>query len=68
MGNLLASLSNSTSALRAFERQLNVIQNNVSNASTPGYAKESVGLEALAFDPSNGSTGGVRAGAAVSGR
>ena len=30
---------------------LETAQNNVSNASTPGYAKQSISLHALAFDP-----------------
>jgi flagellar hook-associated protein 1 FlgK len=41
---------------------LETAQNNVSNASTPGYAKQSISLHALAFDPAGGATGGVRAG------
>lgn len=61
MGNLLASLSNSTNALRAFERQLNVIQNNVTNANTPGYVKQVQALVALRFDPAHGIAGGTQA-------
>ena len=62
MSNLLAMLSNSSSALDAYDRVLEVSQSNVANASTPGYAKQIMLLEALPFDPSQGLPGGVQAG------
>ena len=62
MGGLFGILGNSASALAAFQRALNVSQNNVGNASTPGYARQTQPLEALAFNPAVGLTGGVRAG------
>src|SRR3954447_11835058 len=62
MSNLLASLVSSADTLEAYGRVLEATQNNVSNASTPGYAKQSVELYALPFDPQGGATGGVRAG------
>jgi flagellar hook-associated protein 1 FlgK len=62
MSNLLASLLSSTTALQAYDRVLNVTQNNVSNASTPGYAKQRLYLSAMAFDQTSGSAGGIRAG------
>lgn len=68
MSNLLTSLLNSSNTLQAYGRVLEATQNNVSNASTPGYAKQRVDLEALAFDPAAGSMGGVRAGELVSSR
>jgi flagellar hook-associated protein 1 FlgK len=63
MANLLSSLLSSTSALRAYDRVLEVTQNNVANASTPGYVKQTLALDALSFAPEfGGEGGGVRAG------
>ena len=62
MPNLLSTLLNSASSLEAYERVLEVTQSNVANASTPGYAKQSLLLEALPFDPAQGFPGGVEAG------
>lgn len=68
MSNLLSSLRSSSNALAAFDRVLAVTQNNVANASTPGYARQSLMLEAMPFDLISGSIGGVRAGQVVSAR
>jgi len=68
MSNLLASLIASAGTLEAYGRVLEATQNNVANASTPGYAKQRIGLYALPFDPAGGVTGGVRAGDVVSSR
>ena len=68
MSNLLASLLSSAGTLEAYGRVLETAQNNVANASTPGYAKQRIDLHALAFDPASGATGGVRAGDLVSSR
>ena len=38
----------SVSALQAFQSAINVVGNNIANASTPGYAKESISLTAAA--------------------
>ncbi|MDQ6705838.1 MAG: flagellar hook-associated protein FlgK, partial [Acidobacteriota bacterium] len=59
MSSLFASLGASTGALAAFERVLDVTQNNVSNASTPGYAAQLATLQAQSFDPNHGLPGGV---------
>jgi flagellar hook-associated protein 1 FlgK len=48
-------------ALDAFQQALTVTQNNISNASTPGYARQSVNLEALPMDVASGLAGGVAA-------
>src|ERR1039458_6117657 len=68
MSNLLASLSSAAGTLQAYGQVLETAQNNVSNASTPGYAKEEVQLVALSFDPLVGTTGGVGVGQMVSAR
>jgi flagellar hook-associated protein 1 FlgK len=60
MSNLLASLVSSAGALDTYNRVLEVTQNNVANANTPGYARQSLQLRALPFDPQGGLTGGVR--------
>jgi flagellar hook-associated protein 1 FlgK len=66
MGGLFGTLNNSLDALRAFESALAVSQNNVSNASTPGYARQVSTLDAMSFDLSGGLTGGVQAGPTLS--
>ena len=65
---LFANLTSSVKALNAFEQSLEVAQNNVSNASTAGYAKQLATLNALPFQPQTGLLGGVRAGAPQSTR
>ena len=62
MGGLFSSLNSSLDAIESYESALNVSQNNVSNASTPGYASQTATLEALPFDPSSGLSGGVQTG------
>jgi len=62
MGGLFGALNNSLSALEAFQRALNVAQNNVSNAATPGYANQVATFEAQPFNLSGGLDGGVNSG------
>jgi flagellar hook-associated protein 1 FlgK len=59
MATLLSTLLSSSGALRAYDRVLEVTQNNVANASTPGYAKQVQSLYAMPFDADRGLTGGV---------
>lgn len=66
--SLFANLNSSANALRAFEQSLAVAQNNVSNASTAGYAKQLPTFDALPFQAQTGLTGGVQAGAPQSTR
>lgn len=61
MSNILASLATSGNALNVFQQALNVIQNNISNASTAGYATQSLNLEAQPLVVTGGLTGGVAA-------
>ncbi|HBY62961.1 MAG TPA: hypothetical protein DEH78_24320, partial [Solibacterales bacterium] len=58
MGSLFGSLLGTAGAMRAYERVLAVSQNNVTNASTPGYAKQIQHTEAMAFQPEAGLAGG----------
>jgi flagellar hook-associated protein 1 FlgK len=55
-------------ALDVFGQALQVTQNNVANASTPGYVKHGQTLEAMPFSPAEGLAGGVRAGEISSAR
>ena len=59
--NILASLTNSGNSLAVFEQALAVIQNNVNNSSTPGYATQSLNLEAQPLVVAGGLAGGVAA-------
>lgn len=61
MSNLLASLASAGNALDVFQQALNVVQNNVNNSSTPGYASQTTNLEAQPMDVTAGLTGGVAA-------
>lgn len=67
MSNILAGLVETANALSAFDQVLQVTQNNVANANTPGYAAQSVQLVAQPFDPP-GLQGGVAAGTIQSSR
>jgi flagellar hook-associated protein 1 len=68
MGNMLTALLNSANALQAVEQALTVTENNVVNASTPGYAKQTATFTALPFDLTVGPPGGVAAGPVQSSR
>lgn len=68
MSNILNSLLSSAGALNAYDQVLQVTQNNVANASTPGFVKHRQALLALPFDPRGGLIGGVRAGEVLSAR
>jgi len=68
MPDLFSALSNSANALKVFQRALTVVQHNVVNASTPGYAAQSLSLEAQPFQPNAGLPGGVTAGEIQSSR
>ncbi|HWC00853.1 MAG TPA: flagellar hook-associated protein FlgK [Bryobacteraceae bacterium] len=62
MANLFSSLGVTANAMRVFEQAIDVTGNNVTNASTPGYARQRTTLQAMAFDPLNGTIGGVSTG------
>src|SRR5579862_1554671 len=68
MSGLFSALSSSANALQAFQRALTVVQNNVVNSSTPGYAAQSLNLDAQPFQPGAGLPGGVSAGEIQSSR
>lgn len=68
MGNLLVSLRNTSEAMKVYERAMGVVQGNVANASTPGYAKQQQLLECMRFDLDHGLPGGVRSGGTLDSR
>ena len=68
MGNLLTSLLNTANSMRAVEQALTVTENNVINASTPGFARQTATFEPLPFDLTVGLPGGVRSGLVQSSR
>jgi len=68
VSSLNSSLLGASSALQAFQYALNATQNNIDNASTPGYAKQTVALQADPFDPAVGLTGGASPGPLVDSR
>ncbi|HWC98029.1 MAG TPA: flagellar hook-associated protein FlgK [Candidatus Sulfopaludibacter sp.] len=60
--SIISAMLTSAEALKAYDKVLSVTQNNVVNASTPGYARQSISLDAQKFDPFSGTVGGVVAG------
>jgi len=59
---LFASLNLAANSLQVIQQAIGVIQNNVTNASTPGYVQQNPTLIASAFDPSKSIAGGVQFG------
>lgn len=59
MGSLFSSLSSVANALQAFQQGINVTQNNVTNANSPGYAAQVPVMVSQSFQTEGGSTGGV---------
>ncbi len=47
MATITSSLGNAGSALDVIQQALNVVQANVSNSNTPGYATQQLSLNAL---------------------
>jgi flagellar hook-associated protein 1 FlgK len=69
MGSSLTSaLGNAGNALDVIQSALSVIQANVSNSSTPGYATQQVNLETAPLDSVSGMGGGVLNGGVQSSR
>jgi flagellar hook-associated protein 1 FlgK len=68
MGTLSTSLINSANALQVYSDALDVIQNNVTNANTPGYVEQTPTLVAQPFDLTTGAPGGVGLGPTQSSR
>ncbi len=68
MGNLSTSFINAAGSLGVYAGALQVTENDVTNANTPGYAKQAVALVAMPFDLVTGMPGGVSLGPTQSSR
>ena len=68
MSNLLSSLRSAADTLDALQQSVAVSQNNVMNASTPGYVRQTLPLAAREFLPGGGFLGGVETGTLKSSR
>ncbi len=66
--SLFATLRSVSGTLNAYERGLTISQNNVANASTPGYSRQVQSLQALPFDLRQGRAGGVESGQILNSR
>ncbi len=61
MSGLFGALNASSQSLAAFQQAIEISQNNVNNASTPGYAAQIADFSALSFNAQSGLAGGVSA-------
>ena len=68
MSSLSTTLFNAANAMQVYERAFNVIENNITNANTPGYVTQDQSLVAQPFNPAEGISGGVTAGPMISAR
>src|SRR5271156_6632951 len=59
MGTLFSALNTASNALSAFTKAIDVTQNNVANANTPGYAVQNPVMVSDAIQSYNGTLGGV---------
>jgi flagellar hook-associated protein 1 len=58
MGNLFSALSSASQSLQAFEQAIDVTQNNVTNANSPGYADQVPQLISQSFQSNTSGAGG----------
>ncbi len=68
MATITSSLGNAGSALDVIQQALSLVQANVSNSNTPGYASQQLNLQALPMDSANATGGGVASGGVISSR
>jgi len=68
MANILTSLTSAANSMATYERELEVVQNNTTNADTPGYVNQTLELESLPFSVEGGQAGGVGVGQLLSAR
>lgn len=69
MGSLFTTMVSTAGAMRALQRSLSVVENNIVNASTVGYARQEASLVANPYNPnSNSTSGGVSFGPLTSTR
>lgn len=60
MGTLFSALNTAAGAIAAFNDAIDVTQNNVANANSPGYAKQVPLMESVDIQSQNSVLGGVR--------
>ena len=58
MATLLSTLATAGQALDVYQQALNVVQNNITNSTTPGFATQTLNLVAEPFDSATGLAGG----------
>jgi flagellar hook-associated protein 1 len=58
MGNLFTALNSASQSLQAFERAMDVTENNVTNANSPGYADQVPQLISQGFQSNTGAQDG----------
>jgi flagellar hook-associated protein 1 len=58
MGSLFSALSSAGQSLQAFEQAIDVVQNNVTNANSPGYAEQVPELISESYQTTNGVVSG----------
>ena len=69
MGSIFTSMVSTAGAMRALQRSLSVVENNIVNASTVGYARQEASLVANPYNPNtNATSGGVTSGPMASTR
>lgn len=68
MANLIAALGTAGNALDVLQQALGVVQTNVDNSSTPGYASQQLNITAQPFDVATGAAGGIAAQGLISSR
>jgi flagellar hook-associated protein 1 len=68
MSNISATMTAAAESFSAYEQALEVVSNNTTNATTPGYADQSVNFEANQFSEQTGGAGGVTLGPVQSSR
>jgi flagellar hook-associated protein 1 len=60
MGSLFSALNSTSQSLQAIEQAINVTQNNVTNANSPGYAAQVPDFISQDFQQNTGLSGGVQ--------
>src|SRR5271165_1214617 len=68
MANILTSLTSAANSMGVYEKSMEVVQNDTTNASTPGYVRQTLVLNAEPFSLDGGQAGGVAAGTLLSSR
>jgi flagellar hook-associated protein FlgK len=68
MGSLFGALTTVARSMQTMQKGLEVVSNNVTNAKTPGFVKQSLELIAQPFSVEMALTGGISAGDLLSSR